>query len=323
MAKPKVAFYWCASCGGCEETVLDLHEGILDVVAAVDIVLWPVALDIKKRDVESWDDRSVDVAFINGAIRMEDQREWVELLRRKAQLVVAFGSCAHMGGIPGLANATTRDDVLANKYVRAPSVDNPDGILPQEHTVQDGWDLALPRVWGDVKCLDDVIDVDYYLPGCPPPASSVASAVDAVLSGHLPEKGAVLAPDKCLCDECPRNETKPSELSIGTFRRVATSTPDPDRCLMAEGYLCMGPATRAGCGYRCLQANMPCRGCFGPPPGALDQGAKILGALASLGEAEDEERAQALACSVVDPLGSFYRFGLPSSMLKRSLRGMK
>jgi F420-non-reducing hydrogenase small subunit len=99
--KPKVAFYWCSSCGGCEESVVDLAEDILAVTAAVDIVFWPVALDFKKKDLEALPDKSIAVAFINGAIRMSEQEEMAHLLRRKAGLVVAHGACAHLGGIPG------------------------------------------------------------------------------------------------------------------------------------------------------------------------------------------------------------------------------
>ena len=80
--KPKVAFYWCASCGGCEEAVVDLAEKVLDVVAAVDIVFWPVALDFKRKDVEAMADGSLAAAFINGAIRSTEQEEMVHLLRR-------------------------------------------------------------------------------------------------------------------------------------------------------------------------------------------------------------------------------------------------
>ena len=125
MAKPKVAFYWCASCGGCEETVVDLAEDILKVVDAVDIALWPVAIDTKLEDVRARKPSDVAFSFINWAVRLSEQLEWVELLREKCSLVVAFGSCAHMGGIPGLANATTRDEVFANKYHRSPTTSNP------------------------------------------------------------------------------------------------------------------------------------------------------------------------------------------------------
>ncbi len=317
MPKPKVAFYWCASCGGCEETIVDLAEDILKVVDAVDIVLWPVALDFKLKDVEAWQPGDVAVAFINGAVRLSEQEEWVRLLREKCSMVVAFGSCAHMGGIPGLANCTTREEILANKYHRAITLDNPSNTEPQIHTTVNGYDLDLPVFWKDVKPLDQVIDVDYYLPGCPPPAKLVAEAVGAILKGELPPKGSVLAPEKSLCESCPLNETKPETLVIKTFKRVATSTPNPEECFLAQGYVCLGPATRTGCGERCIHGNMPCRGCFGPTPGALDMGTKMLSALGSLGEANTEEAARALADTMVDPLGTLYRFSLPASLLKR------
>ncbi|MDR3674012.1 MAG: oxidoreductase, partial [Acidobacteriota bacterium] len=89
--KPKVAFYWCASCGGCEESVLDLDERVLDVVAAVDIVFWPVALDFKRHDVEAMPDGSILAAFVNGAVRTSEQQEMAHLLRQKAKVLVAFG----------------------------------------------------------------------------------------------------------------------------------------------------------------------------------------------------------------------------------------
>ena len=317
MAKPKVAFYWCASCGGCEETIVDLAEDVLKVVEAVDIALWPVALDFKLKDVQAWEPGEVAVAFINGAVRLSEQAEWVRLLREKCPMVVAFGSCAHLGGIPGLANDTTREEIFANTYHRSPTVDNPDGIVPQEQTQVDGYDLRLPAFWKDVKPLDEVIDVDYYLPGCPPPPDLVATAVGAILEGNLPPKGSVIGPEKALCETCPRNETKPDELHISTFKRVATSTPDPEKCFLEDGYLCMGPATRGGCGERCINGNMPCRGCFGPTPDAMDAGLKMLSALGSMGEADSEQEARASADSLVDPLGTFYRFSLPASLLKR------
>src|SRR5512142_474713 len=100
--KPKVGFYWCSSCGGCEESVVDLAEDILAVVGAVDIVFWPVAMDFKRADVEALPDGSLAACFMNGAIRSDEQAEMAHLLRRKSQVLVAFGSCAQMGGIPAL-----------------------------------------------------------------------------------------------------------------------------------------------------------------------------------------------------------------------------
>jgi F420-non-reducing hydrogenase small subunit len=322
MAKPKVAFYWCASCGGCEETVVDLNEDILKVADAVDIVLWPVALDFKRKDVEALGDGEIAVSFINGAIRLEEQEEMVKLLRQKSGLVVAFGSCAHLGGIPGLGNFWTRDTIFQRVYHEVPSVENPEGVIPQERTAVDVGELTLPEFYDTVKTLDQTIPVDYYLPGCPPPPDLVMNAVNAILKGELPEKGAVLAPNKAQCDTCPRAETKPEKISIAEIKRPWQIKIDPEKCFLQQGLICLGPVTRSGCGETCIRANQPCRGCFGPVDEVIDQGAKGLSAIASILGVEGEENmsaedAQKLINQIVDPAGTFYRFSLPSSLLRR------
>ncbi len=321
MSKPKVAFYWCASCGGCEEAVVDLAEAILGVVGAVDIVLWPVALDFKLEDLRAHGPGEIAVAFINGSVRSSEHEMWVKILREKSQLVVAFGACAHLGGIPGLANCTTREEIFQNKYVRSVTVENPKGVLPQMETWVDAYCLELPETWNTVRCLDQVIDVDYYLPGCAPPPDSIARAVQAILSGDLPPKGSVIAPDKSLCETCPRNESKPEIFTIDAFRRLATDTPDPEKCFLVDGFVCLGPATRGGCGERCIRGNMPCRGCFGPTPDALDQGAKFLSSLGSISNGKTAEEVRSFADSLADPMGTLYRFSLPSSLLQRRACG--
>jgi F420-non-reducing hydrogenase small subunit len=322
MAKPKVAFYWCASCGGCEEAVVDLNEDILKVVEAVDIVFWPVALDFKKKDVEAIGDGEIAVSFINGAIRTEEQEEMVKLLRKKSGLVVAFGSCSHLGGIPGLANFWNRETIFTRVYKTVPSIANPNGIVPQQKTNIPEGELTLPEFYDTVKTLDQTIDVDYYLPGCAPPPDLIMNAVTAILEGKLPEKGAVLAPDKSLCDTCPRGETKPDKLSIKEIKRPYEIIPDPEKCFLEEGLICLGPVTRSGCGERCINANMPCRGCFGPTKEVVDQGAKGLSAIASILGLEEEKKmteedTKKLIDQIVDPAGLFYMYSLASSLLKR------
>jgi len=317
VAKPKVAFYWNASCGGCEEAVVDLAEDILKVADAVEIVLWPVALDFKRKDVEAMKDGEIAVAFLNGGIRTSEQESWAKLLRDKAQLIVAFGSCAHLGGVPGLANFYDRDEVFDAAYLSAPSNDNPDGVTPQTETKMPEGELELPEVWDTVHALDQVIDVDYYLPGCAPPPDLIMDAVNAILTGNLPPKGSVLAPDKSLCDTCPRNETKPDKIEISELKRPHMTMMDPEKCFLAEGVICMGPATRSGCGERCINANMPCRGCFGPTREVKDQGAKMLSALASLIDIEDPEEMEKVADSIPDPAGLSYMYSLATSLLTR------
>jgi len=317
MSKPKVAFYWCASCGGCEEAVVDLAEGVLDVVEAVDIVFWPVALDFKRSDVEAHADGDIAVSFINGAIRTSEQYEMVELLRRKSQAVIAFGSCAHIGGIPGLANVATRKEIMEEAYLRLPSVVNEQQVMPEPEIKTDEGELELPDLWNTVKTLDQVIDVDYYLPGCPPPVELISNALDAILSGQLPPKGSVLAPDVALCEECDRRDTKPEKPNLLEIKRPSLAEIDPEKCLLAQGFLCLGPVTRKGCGAACPKANMPCTGCMGPTSRVVDYGAKALSAIASLVGSNDEQEIARILSQVVDPIGTFYRYSLPASLLHR------
>lgn len=317
MSKPKVGFYWCASCGGCEEAIVDLHEDILKVVEAVDIVFWPCAMDFKKSDVEAMADGEMDVCFVNGAIRSSEQEEMAELMRRKSKLLVAFGSCAHMGGIPGLANLYTLDSILRKAYKETASTTNEAYVLPQTETRLNGHVLTLPALHNTVKTLDQTVDVDYYLPGCPPPANLIVGAVMAILEGKLPPKGTVLAPDIALCDECDRKATKPEKIAIHEVKRPHSSQIDPELCLLAQGFLCMGPATRSGCGAPCVKGNMPCTGCLGPTSRVFDHGGKALSGFASLLDSEDEVEIDRLLDGVVDPVGTFYRYSVPSSFLQR------
>ena len=321
MAKPKVAIYWCASCGGCEEAVVDINEDILKVAEAVDFVLWPVALDFKKKDVEALKDGEIAATFINGSVRLEEQEEMVKLLRKKSGLIVAFGACAHLGGIPGLGNFCTRESIFQRAYKEVPSVENPQGIYPQEKTQIGSNILTLPKFYDTVQTLAQTIPVDYYLPGCPPPPDLIVNAVTAILTGNLPPKGTVLAPDKALCDTCSRAKSKPEKLSISEVKRPWQIKIDPEKCFLVQGLFCYGPATRSGCGETCIKGNQPCRGCFGPVDGVVDQGAKALSMFASILGIDKKNMAdkdvQKLIEGIADPAGTVYRFSLAASLLKR------
>ena len=314
--KPKVAFYWCASCGGCEESVVDLAEGILGVVDAVDIVFWPVAMDFKRHDVEAMADGSILASLINGAVRSTEQEEMVRMLRRKSQLVIAYGACAQLGGIPGLANQFDREQILKFVYEGSPSTQNAEKAYPTLKFQEDGRTATLPEMHRLVRTLDQVIPVDYYLPGCPPTPKLLQQALTALLSGAVPPRGAVLAPDIALCEECPRKDTKPADLSFTAFKRPHTSELDPEKCLLTQGFLCMGPATRGGCEALCVQGNMPCSGCFGPTSRVKDQGAKFFSSICSNVVATDEKEIDATLATIPDPVGTFYRYGLAASLLR-------
>lgn len=315
--KPKVAICWLGSCGGCDEAVVDINEAILNVAKAVDIIMWPVALDFKYHHLEKLRDQEVALSIINGHVRNSEQEEIAKLLRQKSQLVLAFGACACFGGTPGLANFRTKEDIFNWVYRDAPTVVNPQGNYPQPKTRVNGNELTLPEFYGEVLALKDVIDVDYYLPGCPPPPDLIVNAVTAVLEGKLPPKGSTLAPHKALCDTCLRNRGKPNRLAIKEIKRIHQVEADPTTCFLAQGILCLGPATRTGCGEACININIPCRGCFGPVAGVADSGAKFVSALAALINAEDDEEIRKVIDGMDDPAGYLYRFSLPVSTLRK------
>lgn len=321
--KLKIAFYWAASCGGCEIAVLDINEKILDVIQLADIVFWPVAMDVKYKDVEAMPDKYIDICFFNGSIRSGEQEHMAKLLRKKAKTLVAFGSCAHEGCVPGLANLHDRKEIFEKVYLKSKSVANAEGVIPQVKTeVKEGL-LKLPEFFDTVSTLAQTVPVDYYLPGCPPPVKLIANAVDAIAKGELPPKGSVLAPLKSVCDECPR---KKENKRISKIYRVYEKAPEPERCVLEQGIICMGPATRSGCGAQCLTVDMPCTGCGGPCPNSPEQGSAMMSALASiLGLDEEKEKysdedVEKLMGQIKDPVGTFYMYSLPSSILKRKVK---
>jgi F420-non-reducing hydrogenase small subunit len=319
--KLQVAFYWAASCGGCEIAVLDIDEKILDVVAAVDVLFWPVAMDFKYKDVEAMKDKHIDVCFFNGSIRTEEQEHIAELLRKKSKVLVAFGACAVNGGIPGLANIANREEVFKVAYLDNPSTDNPDKTVPKTSVKVKEGTLTLPEFFDTVKSLDQTVDVDYFLPGCPPTPDQIMTAVGAIVENKLPPKGAIIGSLKSVCDDC---RFEKSEKKIKEIKRVYEVDKIEEKCLLEQGIICMGPATRGGCEARCLNANMPCTGCHGPTPNSLDQGAKMISALASILGIEGEEnmtdeQVDELINQVVDPVGTFYKYGLPTALINRKV----
>jgi len=314
MAKLKLALYWAAACGGCDVAVLDINEKILDVANLADIVFWPIALDFKYHHVEAMPDKSIDVCLFNGAIRSSEQEHIAKMLRAKSKVLVSFGSCACFGGIPALANLTTRAEIMERAYIEAPSNDNPNKTLPQTKVSVPEGELTLPELFDDVLTLAQVVPVEYFVPGCPPTVDLILKVVNALATNSLPPVGAIIASEKSLCDECDRKKEKKM---ISKIYRTHEIIPDAERCLLEQGLLCMGPATRGGCGALCVKVNIPCRGCFGPPPGVKDQGAKLISSIASIYETKDEKDIARMVDEVADPAGTFYRFGMSNSMLKR------
>ena len=315
MPQPTLAISWASSCGGCDVALLDLDQELLALEAQYRIVYWPCAMDQKRSDLEALEDGSIDLCLFNGAIRTSDDEDLARLLRRKSRTLVAFGSCAHEGCVPGLANLSTRQEIFEEAYIHAASTRNEGLVFPVPRTTTSAGDLELPRFFEALRTLDQIVTVDATIPGCPPEPGTIAAALRAL---REPGAAGVLGDGaSTCCDECPRRRR---EKAIGRFRRIHEFIPDPEECLLDQGILCMGPATRSGCGALCVKAQVGCRGCYGPPDGVIDQGAKMVSALGSVIDALDQEDARRIAEQIDDPAGSFYRFSLAHSLLKGTQR---
>jgi F420-non-reducing hydrogenase small subunit len=314
--KLKLALYWAASCGGCEIAMVELREKLLIVDQVADILFWPVAVDTKYKDVEAMPDGHIDVCLFNGAIRTSENEHLAHLLRKKSKVLVAFGSCAGEGCMPGLANLYDRQSIFEYVYRQSPSVDNPDGVVPQVSNQVPEGEIQIPKFYNTVKTLGQVEDVDYFVPGCPPQPHQIWAVIEAILADNLPPKGSVVgANEKTVCEECKHNR---EEKRVKKFYRYHEIIADSTRCLFDQGIICAGPATRGGCGALCTKVDVPCRGCYGPPPHVVDQGAALLSAVASVVDADTEEEAKRIVNEITDPIGTFYRFGLAGSLLHRS-----
>jgi len=319
--KPKFAMYWAASCGGCEIAVLNTHEKILVVDENFDVVFWPVEMDAKYKDVEAMPDQSILITLFNGGIRNSENAAMARLMRRKSQILVAFGSCACEGCIPGLANLSSKPRLFETVY-DTPSTDNPNSIHPQTETVVPEGSLHIPEFFPVLKTLDQVVDVDYYMPGCPPESHQISAVIDLLVAvlqnkASLPPKGTTIgAGMSTVCDECPRQR---NVKAIKKFTRIQEMDHvDPALCLLEQGIPCNGPATRSGCGALCPQAGAQCIGCYGPAEGVLDYGARLMTAFASVIDSTDPVEIEAILDGLVDPAGQFYRFNLASSLLRAS-----
>jgi len=318
--KPKFAMYWADSCGGCEIAVLNIHEKILDVDANFEVVFWPVAMDAKYKDVEAMPDASILLTLFNGAIHSAEHEHIAHLLRKKSKLLVAFGSCACEGCIPALINLSSKTEFFDTVFSTI-STDNPNNIRPQTSVTMPEGVITIPEMYSVVRTLDQVVPVDYFMPGCPPESHQIAAVIDLVIQvlqgkAELPPPGSVIgAGGSTVCDDCPR---KRNVKKIKKFDRIQFIVPDPELCLLEQGILCSGPATRNGCEAKCPSAGSPCIGCYGPAEGVVDYGARLMSAVASLIDSNNPDEIDQILDGMPDPAGQLYRFNMAGSLLRAS-----
>ncbi|MFQ6136225.1 MAG: methyl viologen-reducing hydrogenase [Candidatus Hydrothermarchaeales archaeon] len=268
----KVAEEWLAVCGGCEVTVLDVGEPLVDLLPQLEFVHIPVLMDHKyygqigeKTELEI---PEADVGIISGGVRLEEHKHIAEEMRKKCKTIIASGACANFGGVPALGNMYNNEEIFDVVYRKTKSTDP--GETPS---------VDIPPFTDRVYALDEVIKVDISLPGCPTTPELVAEALTALLEGKT-----FTLPEKSVCEDCPLTREKKALTAL----KRPLEQPQPERCLLELGYLCIGPATRTGCGGaekvpRCIRANMPCRGCFGPIRVGANPLVDMMGALSAIG----------------------------------------
>lgn len=239
MAKVTVSFEWLSGCSGCELSIVDLHERLLKVLEAIDIVRLPILMDVKEYPKAA-------LGIITGALRTHHDVECAKKMRKSCDTVLAFGTCAVYGGPQGSGYAHPQSELAESAFVKNPTTST--------HFVPD---QGVPRLLEEgVLPLDAVISVDRYLPGCPPHAYYVFEALTSILAGKPPEFG-----QQNVCFHCDR---RMKHTEVTTLRRVHEGPIENDTCFLSQGILCMGSATLDRCRGACPTRGMPCSGCTGP-----------------------------------------------------------
>jgi F420-non-reducing hydrogenase small subunit len=284
---------WLCVCSGCEIAVLDLHESLLDVLQSIEFVRIPVLMDIKDFN------QHTTVGILSGGIRNTDNEEVAKKVRETSDIVIALGSCAAFGGIPGANNINLMPDI--KQAVLTTTSTAPDQELPTKE---------VPKLFDTLRPISDVIKVDYFIPGCPPTPQTIAHVLTALLQGQEPQLS-----KRNVCDDCDRHR---DEKRIKEIQRGIEANGEPEECLLNQGFLCMGPATRDGCGAECPHANAPCTGCYGPADGSYEQGVAMLNVVASAYGLDEDPSVdlEELSKEVYDPIGTFYRYTMPISFIK-------
>ncbi len=284
--KLKIGLIQLCGCSGCHISLLDLHDQLLEVLPNLEIVYAPIIADVKEIP------EGIDVFCIEGGAKNEHDKHLMEEIREKSKVVVAWGTCAAYGGIPGLGNLYSTEN-LENEVYSTNSTDETKGTIPSEN---------VPKLLDRLIPAPEVIDVDVVLPGCPPTPKMIANAILALAGVEE-----LNIPKKIVCDECKREKDLVTPIKL---KRTCEGIPDPKKCLYEQGYTCMGMGTVAGCNAQCPMAGVPCRGCFGKTEIVLDQGSALSDAYAVTSNAILELK---------DKVALFNRFSLPAALINRKI----
>lgn len=280
----KIAGESLNACSGCEISILDMGEKLLNLLEFVSIVHLPLFMDSKHTYGRRKDGSpavklpKADVGLISGSIKTQEHLDLACAMEESCDRVVAFGTCATHGGIPALANSYHNDDLLGCCF-------NTMGTDTADQLPSDG----VPKLMKACHAVDEHIRVDLFLPGCPPHPDHIFRMLQSI-----EKKESFSLPEKSVCDNCPASRDGKGRVKVLKRALEIPQRPDDDHtkqgfeCFLEQGFLCMGPVTRDGCGgetqkARCIMAQVPCRGCYGPVKKDGNQRLAMLNALASNG----------------------------------------
>ncbi len=276
------AMEWLGSCSGCEIAFLNIGEDLIPIITeALDIVHAPILMDHKYFG-QCGEGVTVEIpeaiiGIVTGGVSNYEHIEVLEEMRKKCKVLIALGTCATHGGIPALMNGQDRRQSWEEIYQTIST--DPGADVP---------DVEVPAPLDRVYACDEKVKIDMQLPGCPPDPALIAEVIFSLLEERDP-----VLPGKSVCDTCPtrregKGEVKEVKRCITNARFKPGAPIDEMRCLLEQGYLCMGPVTAAGCAKNgaapgCIIARVPCRGCFGPVRKGGNQLLDMMNALASNG----------------------------------------
>ncbi len=286
----RVAIVSLSSCLGCQMVLLSLEEYLFTLISENNVSYAPFIMDQK-------DLPETDLVLVEGTVRNGDDYRKAKEVREKTERIVALGTCACYGGVQGLADMFSVERLMRRRYEAGASFDGE----PQRI------DRLLP--------LDSYVRVDAYMPGCPPPAELLKSFLEFALAGTMPSREG-----SSVCSEC---DVSGIGLPQAGPRRTTGEAPVAGRCLLEQGFLCMGPLTRDGCGALCLsELAIPCSGCRGPSDdvllyGSQDPRDETLRRLVRATGKTPREVEEAIA----DPAHTFFRHCLAEPLLRRRRPG--
>jgi F420-non-reducing hydrogenase small subunit len=220
-------------CAGCLSSFVNIGEILFDILKEVEVVYWPTFVDLKEI-------QHVDLAIVEGGIRTEEDEEIIREVRAKANTLLALGICATHGGVTSLGNVFSLKKALEKEYP---------GVYKRA--------TSLPKLKDMMYSIDNFVDVDIYIPGCPPMPTPIYKTLQSWLKGEKPERNTGV-----VCLECNR---KIVAVKQGHLKKIYEEPDNPEICLLSQGFICLGSLTRDGCGAPCPRVGFTCFGCRGPP----------------------------------------------------------